>query len=181
MSSEEWSNAHIETFSDGSELLLMHTDGYLYLAIRANTPGMVVGNIFIDHGDEVAVLHTSAALGTALYQKGETTWQQTQEFTWRCRRTDNSEAAQAERNAFLQDEQWVAANARMGSPNELEYQIKTTGNTVRLATTFLRASNPNVKVPWPTDLADDSIRPTPGGFPRELHFSLESWATITIP
>jgi hypothetical protein len=181
MSPGEWDSAGVETFSDGSELFLMYSDGYLYLGIRANTPEMIVGNIFINRGDEIAILHSSAALGTALYQKGMGSWQQTQGFVWRCRKTDNSEVAQAERAAFLKEEHWMAANARMGSPNELEYQIEVTNETLRLAVNFIRASNPNVKIPWPNDLDDDCIKPTPGGMPAQLHFSPDRWATIGMP
>jgi hypothetical protein len=66
MSTGEWDGAVVETFSDGSQLFLVHCDGYLYLAIRANTPEMIVGNVFVERGDEIAILHSSAALGTAL-------------------------------------------------------------------------------------------------------------------
>ena len=181
MSPGEWGSAAIETFSDGSELFLMYSEGYLYLGIRAKTPEMIVGNVFVEHGDEITILHSSAALGTARYQKGMGSWQQTQGFVWRCRNTDNSETAQLERDAFLQEEHWVAANARMGSPNELEFQIEVTNETLRLAVNFLTASNPNVKIPWPNDLNDDCIKPTPGGMPAQLHFSPDTWATIGIP
>ena len=57
ISSGEWNNAIQELFSDGSELLMMHHEGYLYLGIRANTPGMIAGNIFVDQGDQVSILH----------------------------------------------------------------------------------------------------------------------------
>ena len=180
MSPSEWDSAGVETFSDGSELFLMYSDGYLYLGIRANTTEMIVGNIFINRGDEIAILHSSAALGTALYEKGVGSWQQTQGFVWRCRMTDHSAVAQAERDAFLKEEHWVAANARMGSPNELEYQIEVTNETLRLAVNFIKASNPNVKIPWPNDLDDDCIKPTPGGIPAQLHFTPDMWAIIGI-
>jgi len=177
----EWDNAVIETFSDGSELLLMHGEGYLYLGIRASTPEMIVGNIFIEQGDKITILHSSAALGTAIYQKEADRWQQTQEFVWRCRNTSDSEAAQAERAAFLQEEHWVAANSRMGTPNELEYQIEVTNVSLRTAVSFIRGSNPNAKIPWPNDLDDDCIKPTPGGMPAQYHFSPDKWATIDMP
>lgn len=180
MSPGEWDGAVVKSFSDGSELFLMYSDGYLYLGIRAKTSEMIVGNIFIEHGDEIAILHSSAALGTARYQKGMGSWQQTQGFVWRCRSTDNSEAARAERDAFLKEEHWVAANARMGLPNELEFQIEMTNETMRLAVNFLTASNPNVKIPWPPDLNDDCIKPTPGGLPAQFHFSPDKWATLGI-
>jgi hypothetical protein len=180
LSPGEWDRAVVETFSEGSELLLMYSEGYLYMGIRAKTTEMIVGNVFIDRGDEIAILHSSAALGTALYEKGMGGWQQTQGFVWRCRKMDNSVAAQAERDIFLQDEHWVAANSRMGSPNELEYQIEMTDETLRLAVNFIRASNPNAKIPWPNDLDDDCIKPTPGGMPAQLHFSPDKWVTIGI-
>lgn len=177
----EWDGARVEVFSDGSELLLMYSEGYLYLGIRASTPEMIAGNVFIDRGDKVAILHASAALGTALYQKGVQSWQQTQDFVWRCRATDSSGAAQAEREAFLHEERWVAANSRMGSPNELEYRIEVTTETLRLAVNFLRALDPNVKIPWPIHLDDDCIEPTPGGLPAQMRFSPDRWSTIAVP
>jgi len=180
LSPGEWDSSIVVTFSDGSELFLMYSEGYLYLGIRANTPEMIAGNIFIDRGEEIAILHSSAALGTALYEKGKDGWQRTHGFSWSCRRTDNSETAQAERDAFLMEEHWVAANSRMGAPNELEYKIETTNEILRLAVNFLRASDPSVKIPWPNDLDDDVIKPTPGGLPKQLHFSIDKWATIGI-
>jgi len=180
LSPGEWDGAAVETFANGGQLFLMQSEGYLYLAIRADTPEMIAGNIFIDRGDEIAILHASAALGTALYQNGTDGWQLTQEFDWRCRRTDDGQAAQAERQAFLKEEAWVAANSRMGAPNELEYQIEIANETLRLAANYLSASNPNVKIPWPDDLDDDCIKPTPGEMPAQLYFSPDRWGTIVL-
>jgi hypothetical protein len=69
----------------------------------------------------------------------------------------------------------------MGSANELEYQIEVTGETLRLAVNFLRASDPDVKIPWPKDLDDDCIKSTPGGLPAQLVFSPDKWATVELP
>jgi hypothetical protein len=176
----EWERARVETFSDGSELLLMHSEGYLYLGIRANTPDMIVGNIFIDHGDEIAVLHASAALGTAIYQRDADFWQQTQGFSWCCRSTNSNDAAQAEHDAFLRQEHWVSINSRMGTPQELEYQIEMTDETLRLAVTFMMASGTNQKFSWPTHLNDACVQSFEGGFPLQLQFSPDTWETITI-
>jgi hypothetical protein len=181
MSQGEWDNAKVEKFPDGSELFLMDCEGYLYLGIRASTTEMIVGNILIDRGDEIAILHSSAALGTAIYRKVTESWQRSQDFVWFFRKTDNSEIAQAERDAFLKQEHWIAANALMGIPNELEYQIKTTDETQRMAVIFIRSSNPDMKIPWPNDLDDDCIMPTVGGLPAQMHFAPEKWETIGIP
>jgi len=177
---DEWESARRELFTDGSDLFLMHAGGYLYLGIRANTPGMIVGNVFVERGGEIAILHSSAALGTAVYQKGTDTWQQVRDFSWSCRDTSASEAAQAERAAFLRTEHWVAANARMGNPNELEYQIEVSEDRVLLSVVFLRASDPDEKISWPTDLEDACTKPTPGGLPQNMDFSPGQWGTLTF-
>jgi len=180
LSSGEWESARVETFLDGGELLLMHNEGYLFLGIRANTPDMIVGNIFVERGDEIAVLHTSAALGTAIYQIDGDVWQQTQGFSWCCRSTNSNDAAQAERDVFLQQEHWVSINTRMGTPQELEYQIEMTGETLRLAVTFMMSSGTNQKFSWPNDLTDACMQSFEGGFPLQLQFSSDTWETITI-
>ncbi len=180
LSSGEWDGALVETFADGSKLYLLQTVDYLYLGIQANTFGMIAGNLFIHQGNEIAILHSSAALGTAIYLKDEYSWKQIQDFTWCCRSTGNSESAQIERVEFLHEEGWLAANGRMGTPNELEYQIKIADQNIRISTVYIKGTYPYEKVPWPADLDDDCILPTPGGLPEELYFSPGKWRMLDL-
>lgn len=176
----EWDHARVEAFSDGSELLLLQNGSTLYLAIRSGTPEMIAANVFIQRGDTIKILHTSAALGTAIYQKNDTAWQQTQNFSWCCRKTGNGEAVRSERAAFLERESWVAAISPTGTPNELEFQIELEGESVQLAVNILRSSNPDEKVVFPVGLDDDCSLPTPGGLPSEMYFSPENWLNIAV-
>jgi hypothetical protein len=180
MSSSEWDKALVETLSDGSELLLMHAGDYLYLGIRSNTPEMIGANIFVEDGGQIMILHTSAALGTAIYQQAADSWQQEQGFDWQCRSSSNSAGAQAERATYLQENHWLAANSRMGAPDELEYQIELTDASQRIAVSVFRSSIPDERAFWPLTLDDDCIKPNPGGLPAELHFSPELWMMISI-
>jgi hypothetical protein len=180
MEPSEWEAAAVETFSDGSRLFLMHEGGYLYLGIRSMTPEMIVGNVLVESGGEIAILHTSAALGTAVFEASNGDWNRIQDFTWRCRSTGGSESAVAERETFLEQERWLASNSRMGNPEELEYKIEMPEGVWRLAVAILRASDPNTKYVWPVDLDDDCILPTPGGLPTQLHFEPERWATLEL-
>ena len=176
----EWDAARIETFADGSELLTMHDGEYLYLAIRGTTEEMIAANIYIKENEKVIIHHSSAALGTAVYQSAENGWLKTQDFHWQCRATDNSEVSQAERSAFLEQEGWLAANSRRGTPNELEYQIKITAENLSLAVAFMRSSEPEQRVFLPLDLADDTIQPAPGGLPETRIFSPETWMLLGL-
>lgn len=175
---EEWQGARRDFFADGSELLLFWLGDELYVGIRANTPGMIVGNIFINSGDRISIYHASGALGTAAYEKAGETWRLIRDFSWRCRGFDDSEAARTEREVFFGDENWIGSISRRGAPHELEYRIRVPAGPLRLALNFLRASDPNKKIPWPADLADDCLKPTPGGLPPTLHFAPEEWAII---
>jgi hypothetical protein len=174
----EWDGALVESFADGSELMLQYREPYLYLAIRSSTPEMIVGNIFVADGDRVRILHSSAALGTAVYQEEMDAWRLVQAFDWRCRGTGDTDSAKAERALFLKDEGWLAANSRMGTANELEYQIEMPDGPVRLAANLLRSSEPDSKIPWPADLDDDCIKPTPSGAPEEMEFVPEEWVVL---
>ncbi len=176
----EWEQAVVETASDGSTLSFLHSDGYLYLGLRANTTEMIVGNVYLNRGEAITILHVSAALGTGVYQREAGQWQLARDFVWRCRSTSSGQAAQDERDAFLQDEGWVATNSRIGTPNELEYQIETTGEGLRMAVNYIKASETDVKIPWPDGLDDGSVQPIPGGLPEQLDFSPDRWEVIVL-
>lgn len=178
----EWDHAHVSlrTFSDDSELFIIQNFSTVYLAIRSSTPEMIAANVFLQYGDRIKILHTSAALGTAIYQKDDTAWQQIQDFSWCCRRTGNGDAVRSERAAFLDKEGWVAAISPTGTPNELEFQIELEGESVQLAVNILRSSNPDEKVVFPVGLEDGCSIPTPGGLPAEMYFSPDQWLQILV-
>ena len=117
----------------------MDAGGYLYLGIRSATREAFATNIYVEDNDQVRILHASAALGTAIYQQGTDSWEQTRAFDWKCRGSSNSEAAVAARAAYLQDERWVAGISLMGTPNELEYQIELTSTLRRIAVSVARS------------------------------------------
>jgi formylglycine-generating enzyme required for sulfatase activity len=177
LSQGEWAGAYEDRLSDGSQLFLMQDGDHLYVAIRANSAGSGVSSLCVDSGDQVSILHSSAALGTAVYTRNGPTWERTSGFQWRCRSTGSSPAAQAERAAFLAEEGWLANNGRMGVPQEVEYQIAMPEDTLRLAVAYI--GPPDFKVTWwPPGLEDDCRDPVmlQGPIPEEAHFSPETWA-----
>jgi hypothetical protein len=176
---EEWRGARSEFFSDGSELLLLRHGDDLYLGIRAQTQDLIAGNVFIEAGDGVTIHHASMALGTAEYRKNGEDWRLVRDFSWRCRGTGDVEKATAERETFLREEKWIASTSGMGNPQELEYRIQTPHAPFRLAVNFLRASAPQVKIPWPASLDGDCLKPTPGGLPPVMRFSPDQWTAVS--
>jgi hypothetical protein len=179
IAAEEWREARRESFSDGSEFILLRKEDELYLGIRAKPKERIAANVFIDTGGDITIYHASAAIGTAVYRKDGDIFRLVRNFAWRCRGSGDGEKHRAEREAFLHEEGWIASTSWMGSPHEIEYRIRTAPAAIRLAVVFMKATEPNRKIPWPAELDDDCLEPTPGGLPPVLSFLPETWATIT--
>jgi hypothetical protein len=178
MSPGEWDDAWRGELSDGGQILLMHSDEDLYLGLRTNSPDMFVTNIFILQDEQVAVLHSSAALGTAIFSQDGDGWQQTKGFEWRCRSTGDGTTAQAERESFLLNEGWLANNSMMGTPEEVEYQLKISDHPIQLAVQIIPANALDVRIYWPLGLADDIVEPMPGGLSDTLNLDPTQWAVL---
>ena len=178
---DEWAGAYQDELSDGGELYLLQDGDHLYVGIRASGADSGVSSVCMVRGDEVAILHSSAALGTAVYKRSEADWQQTRGFSWRCRSTSDAPSAQDERNQFLQEEGWLANNGRMGTPGEVEYQIAMSEGSLRLAVSFIGPPDFEVVAHWPTDLDDDcgNAQMLQGPISEHARFAPETWITIS--
>jgi len=98
----EWDKATVTTMTDGSSLLWMRHGRTLYVAVDGSTIGAVNLTLAID--DDIWILHSSAALGSARYQRGGPDWTLAHGFSWCCRNATDSTA----RLALLEQEGWQA-------------------------------------------------------------------------
>ena len=180
LDSDEWEGAYQDELSDGGELYLMQDGDYLYVGVRATGAGSGVGSVCLIRDDAVAVLHSSAALGTAVYQRGDGDWQQTKAFSWRCRDVSDTPSAREERDRFLEEEGWLANNGRMGTPGVVEYRIAMPERSLRLAVSYIGPPSFDVVAHWPADLADDctNVRMLQGPIPEQARFAPETWITV---
>ena len=175
---QEWQKATDHYFKDGSEVYLMVSGGHLFLAIRATGGGMIAGNVFLGERDRISILHTSAALGTALYQKEGDQYRKIEDFSWCCRSKIDSEASRLVRGDFYTEEGWMGANSFLGTENELEYKISLEDQPEKLAINFIHADGEEDKQVWPVDLEDGVSLPSSGGFPDLIEFSIEEWISL---
>jgi hypothetical protein len=180
LSGGEWDGALEEIFAGGSTLFLAYSEGWLFIGIRMNPAVPFVVNAHMRRGDEITILHSSAALGTASYREAEAGWEQVRDFDWRCRDTSDSQPAQAERADFLQDEHWLASIVHRGDPGVMEYQIAWDGQPLQLALTLIRVDQPEIKIPWPVHLQDQAVLRPPGALPEHLRFTPEGWAWLRL-
>lgn len=175
---EEWESAFQSEMSGGGELLLMHEGGYLYIGIRAKPEP--VTSICIDQGERVSILHSSAAIGTAIYKQGDAVWEMIQGFEWCCRETTDSPQAQESRSEHLELNGWMASNGRMGTPEDVEFKIYMPEGQLRLAVTSIGAPDYEEIAWWPVEMADDCRNPQMirGSIPEQAQFSVENWMVL---
>jgi len=179
ISNGEWSSAYIGQLTGGGEVLLMQDGTYLYLGMRRRED--VIGTVCLDLGDSVAVLHSSAAIGSAAYRRTQGKWVLSRRFTWELRDSTMSAVAQEEREAYLQREGWVATNASVGARTDTEYKIAMPSGRVRLAVVPMSVGAGYEEVAWwPSRLADGcrSGGLRTGYLPADLQFAPDAWITV---
>ena len=179
LSSDEWADALSLPLNTDSTLFLKYAEGYMFLAVRATTMG--IPSPLIVRGDEIHVLHASAALGTAIYTHEEA-WILQQEFAWQCRMRGFTAAAVAERNHFLEQEGWLGTIGHLGTPTEFEYMILLGEEPLQMLFLFLETTRPFQVLSWPlhTDIAASYLEIITGPIPSEEAFDIDSWA-ILVP
>jgi formylglycine-generating enzyme required for sulfatase activity len=174
----EWDGAEAYLFQDGGKILILQESDYLYIAMRAGSEMMIVGNVLINRGDRIDILHTSAALGTAVYIREGDTWRMESDFEWCCRSRIAGGVGDEQRTLFFDEEGWLGINSYMGTLNEVEYQILLDGSEEFLAANYIYAEEPYLKLVWPIGLEDGVALPVETGYPELLDFSLENWFSL---
>ena len=175
----EWSGAFVAPLTGGGEVRLMHDGGYLYLGVQRR--GALIVTVCLDRGDSVAVLHSSAAIGTAIYRRAQNVRDLARRFTWELRDSTMSTAAQREREAFLLREGWVATNAYVGAGTDTEFKIAIPSGRARLAVVPMSVGqNYEETAWWPGRLADGCRARAllTGAPPAQLQFAPDSWITV---
>lgn len=180
LSVEEWGAALAIDLDDDNQLFLMHAGGYLYLGVRGKPEPVI--SICLDQVEQVSILHSSAAIGTAIYQPSDGVWELVKDFEWCCRETADSTRAQEALNRQLELEGWVANNGLRGVPEEVEFQIAMSAGSLRLAVNAIGPPSYRSVVSWPREIEDDCSRLSmlTGPIPEQAQFLQEDWVTLLI-
>lgn len=166
----EWDGSTTVTMSDDSSLHWMHSDDVLYVALESSAVGAV--NLAIAADDEVWILHSSAALGSALYTPGDGTWKLSHGFDWCCRSATDDSA----RLRLLDEEGWQANIGFTGDDGIVEYEVVLPWDGAAVAVSYLTDSETSAF--WPTDLSSGARDQLVGPPPPMRNFNLDEWHTL---
>ncbi len=172
-STGEWDGAFISRFSDGTELMMLQDGGYLFIGIQSRAMG--VGSVCVKRGDQIWILHSSAALGNAIYKKTDDGWRMIEGFEWCCR----GRGPNAEQQGLLDEKNWTASIGSMGKYDEMEFQIAMEEEPMSLAVAYYFSRN-DIPI-WPPSLEDgcnsfEVVDGTPSG---SVQFDLDAWSSLT--
>ncbi len=166
----EWDGSTTVTMSDGSSLHWMHSNDVLYVALESSAVGAI--NLAIATDDEVRILHSSAALGSALYTPGDGTWKLSHGFDWCCRSaTDDSAHLR-----LLDEEGWQANIGFTGDDGIVEYEVVLPWEGAAVAVSYLTDSETSAF--WPTDLSSEAREQLVGPRSDDVTFNLDEWYTL---
>ena len=164
------------SIDDTRHMYLMQNDGYLFVGIASRTMGY--GSICLASENAVSLLHASAALGTAVYEKDDQGWQRTRQFSYCCRETSPG----PQQDEHLQEEGWLASIGYMGIPGEMEYQILMPEGGLTMGVVHQTGRSVTEALRWPETLDDDclgvvGISDDP---PERLEFFPETWPLFVL-
>jgi hypothetical protein len=177
LSPGEWDNATKIKVSDTYYIRAMHDGIYIYIGLSDTR--QVIGSMLVDRGGRIDILHSSASLGRAEYEKSGPYWKLAKNFTWLCKQDADAVRFKAAQDKHLAEEGWLASNMNVGKHGEMEYKIAMTAASLRMAITYVTIPEGKF-IQWPTTLEEDTryVPLLTGNPPGLAAFTPERWLTF---
>ena len=173
----EWTGATTAGMSGGGEVRVLRRGEFVYVAVRGPRAGLA--SLCAAKGSTVRILHASAAVGEATYERDGDTWKQRSGFAFTLRDAPRGGRPTAAESAeYLRTSGWVANASAAGSPDR-EFQIRA-ADLESLGVTFLSTSEPMALSYWPAAMADDcrSTRMAQGYLSPTASFAPSAWHPV---
>lgn len=149
----EWSGAARHALTGGGDVLLMMRNGTLYVAVRGAKRGLA--SLCIGDERRVAILHSSAALGTAAYARDGERWSRRADFDYELRDSPRTGAPSEDAKArHMLQWSWLANPSHTGAPIR-EFAIQASDARRFLAVAFVTVDEPMTIAYWPETVNDD--------------------------
>jgi hypothetical protein len=174
----EWSAARVESLEGGGDVRLVVRRGSLYLGIRGPAAGLAT--VCVADASGVRLLHASAALGDARYERAGDGWAKRSDFAWQLRDTRAGGPVSADKEAFFAARGWLANASAAGAPHR-EFRIDLGGGVTSVAVAYLSTGSPMAVSRWPATADDDcvSVPLGQGKLAERGAFSPEKWHLVS--
>ena len=173
----EWKAAWRSTNRD-TTLFLLHDGEDIYAAVKS--PGFAITSVYVARGDELKILHASAAIGEAVYRRdAQGAWRLQTKFAFT--RYKGPEDIIARGKGFFDEHGWLSSHMRLGAPGDTEFRLQGRSlDGARVAITYYDPERRNVLLAYPAGLAGDVVAHEiqAGYTPDVLKIQPESWVTL---
>lgn len=180
----EWAGAERMRHPDGGELLVLRRAGNMSIAYRGER--QKIATVCVASGSRVRVLHASAALGEALYEReSDGGWRLTRTFDRWTRPTEGADALGADvLEAHVWKHGWAATTLAMEERAparfEMTFDVGALPEESRFTIALLDFFDPERPCPpvWPAGVADDAgnVALQRGDPPERATFDVTRWA-----
>ena len=161
----------------GGEVSIRKTAGELHVVVTGPRAGLA--SLCAADDSRVRILHASAAIGEATYDRAAGAWllKSTFDFKLRDSRRDGP-SADADRSQYFNVMGWVANASNAGNPRR-EFRIRLAGLRF-LGITFMTTDEPMAVSYWPSTVTDDctSVKVAQGFLPERAEFQPATWHRI---
>jgi hypothetical protein len=162
----------------GGEVTISKGSEFFEVAVKGPAAGLA--SLCLADDKTVRILHASAAVGEATYERDGDRWVLRTNFEWKLR--DSRQAGpptEAQSQAFLESAGWTANPSNRGDVSR-NFRIRLSDRTRFLGVTFLTTSEPMAVSHWPDAMDDDcrAVKIAQGYLPATARFRPETWHRI---
>lgn len=149
------------------------------LLVTVTGPGAGLASLCLGDESRVRILHASAAIGQATYEKSGASWALSERFVFTLRETRTGPPPDADQRAYFDATGWVA-NANNAGTAPREFAIRVDPRARFLGVAFYTTSGPGTVSYWPPTMSDDcaAVKVAQGFLPATASFRPDTWYPV---
>ena len=166
-----------QPLTGGGEVTLREQHGELLVGVTGPRAGLA--SLCVADDTRVRILHASAAVGEAVYERAGDTWALKTKFEFKLRDGRTGPPTEQDRSDYFSSMGWVANASRTGD-GKREFRIRLTDAIRFLGVTFFTTNEPMAVSHWPPSMDDDcrAVRIAQGYLPETAVFRPASWHRV---
>jgi hypothetical protein len=162
----------------GGDVSVREVGDSLHISIKGPRAGLA--SLCVGDDSRVRILHASAAVAEATYEKQGERWVLKSGFDWKLRDSPRSGGpTEADVRQFLASTGWVANASNAGAPGR-EFTLRLTDRIRFVGVTFLATAEPMAISHWPASMDDDcrAMKVAQGFLPEAAQFRPSGWHRV---
>jgi hypothetical protein len=166
-----------QPLAGGGDVTLREQQGVLHVTVSGPRAGLA--SLCVGDDTRVRILHASAAVGEAAYDRSGNTWALTSKFDFKLRDARTGPPTEQEHAGYFSTMGWVANASRAGDAKR-EFRIRLSDAVQFVGVTFFTTNEPMTVSYWPASMADDcrAVKVAQGFLPETADFRPSTWQRV---